>query len=318
MIRSYRISDDGLAEAGAPDAPDAVWLDLVEPTDEERGSLAAHLGLALPSRADQEEIEQSSRLYLDHGVPVMTALLPARVDTDEAHIGPVTFILTEDRLVTLRHHHPRPFTQFPARAARASLGCSSALTVLLGLLEDIIDRLADITENVGREIDGLSREIFRPSGEARPDHQKTLRQIGQSDALVMHLRESLLTLERLLIFLIPVLEQREGGKPARGMVRSFQRDLRTIAEQAGFLQQKTALLLDATLGMIDIEQNKIIKIFSIAAVVFLPPTLIASIYGMNFAAMPELDWAAGYPAALTAMAVSAVIPLIYFKRKGWF
>jgi magnesium transporter len=226
--------------------------------------------------------------------------------------------MAADRLVTIRHHSPRPFETYPQRAGRASLGCRTVEQMALGLLEDIIDRLADITENVGREIDALSRSVFHPEPAVRSDLQAILREIGAKDALVMHLRESLLTLERMLGFLVPVMEARKAGRDVKGTLKSQLRDVRTIAEQASFLMQKTGLLLEATLGLINIEQNGIIKIFSVAAVVFLPPTLIASIYGMNFRHMPELDWWLGYPMALGAMVVSAVVPLVYFKRKGWF
>jgi magnesium transporter len=317
MIRAFRIRDNGLVPS-EDDLTAAAWIDLVEPSDSEREQVSLLAGVQLPSRADQEEIEVSSRLYLDQGVPVMTILLPARSGADATEIMPVTFIVTADRLVTVRHHRPRPFETFPPRAGRASLGCHTVEQLALGLLEEIIDRLADITEQVGREIDALSRTVFRPDAAATTDLQSILRQIGIEDGLVMHLRESLLTLERMLGFLVPVMEARKAGRDVKATVKSHLRDVRTITEQAGFLTQKTGLLLEATLGLINIEQSGIIKIFSVAAVVFLPPTLIASIYGMNFHRMPELDWWFGYPMALGAMVVSAVVPLVYFKRKGWF
>jgi magnesium transporter len=317
MIRAFRISGNGLVP-GEDDLGAAAWIDLVQPSDAERGQVSALVGIELPSRADQEEIEVSSRLYLDGGVPVMTVLLPARSGVDATEIMPVTFIVAADRLVTVRHHNPRPFETFPPRAGRASLGCHNVEQLALGLLEEIIDRLADLTEQAGREIDALSRTVFRPDPAAKTDLQAILRRIGIEDALVMHLRESLLTIERMLGFLVPVMDGRKTGREIRAMVKSHQRDVRTITEQAGFLMQKTGVLLEATLGLINIEQSAIIKIFSVAAVVFLPPTLIASIYGMNFEHMPELDWWFGYPLAVGAMVVSAVLPLVYFRRKGWF
>ncbi|PWE32082.1 magnesium transporter [Maritimibacter sp. 55A14] len=318
MILKYIAMGPGLAVRDGIAPEEAIWLDLVEPTDDERAALSARYGAAIPSLADQEEIEQSSRLYLDNGLPVMTVLLPARSASGEAEIGPVTFILTKDQLVTIRHHGPRPFETFPPRAGRASLGCRSAEAVLMGLLEEIIDRLADITEMAGGEIDRTSRGVFRPEAAEKIDHRETLRRIGQTDTLVMQLSESLLTVDRMLGFLLTVSDAGEHRRAFRAALKSQQRDVRTITEQTAFLQQKAAFLLDATLGLINIEQNAIIKIFSVAAVVFLPPTLIASIYGMNFQVMPELGTRYGYPAALGAMVLSAVIPLVYFKRKGWF
>jgi magnesium transporter len=292
---------------------------MLEPSDAERVEVSASIGVEVPSRADQEEIEQSSRLYIEHGTPVMTVLLPSRTADSATQIGPVTFILTPERLVTVRHHSPRPFETYPPRAGRAALGCHNVEQLMMGLLEDIIDRLADITEQAGRDIDALSKTVFQPDAATKADLQSVLLQIGAKDAMVMQLRESLLTLERMLGFLMPVIDARKGaGRELRGMVKTQLRDVHTISEQAGFLVQKTGLLLEATLGLINIEQSGIIKIFSVAAVVFLPPTLIASIYGMNFGHMPELDWRFGYPLALGAMVLSAVIPLVYFKRKGWF
>jgi magnesium transporter len=279
--------------------------------------VSGRAGIDLPTKADQEEIEQSSRLYLEDGVPVMTALLPARTGTEAMQMGPVTFVLRASQLITIRHHAPRPFETFPGRAGKSSLGCATAEALLVGLLEEIIDRLADITEHSGREIDAISRRVFGPDKMDTEAHRAALREIGAADTQVMHLRESLMTLERVLGFLMPVLDTLRAAKALRAMLKTHYRDVRTIAEHASYLQQKTALLLDATLGMINIEQNAIIKIFSVVAVAFLPPTLVASIYGMNFTHMPELDWPWGYPLALGIMVLTAVVPLWFFKRRGW-
>jgi magnesium transporter len=319
MINAYRIHGNGLVVDDGTEIAHAAWIDMLEPSEAERIEVSAAIGLDVPSRADQEEIEHSSRLYIVNGTPLATVLLPSRSSEGDTQIGPVTFILTADRLVTVRHHSPRPFETYPARAGRAALGCHNVEQLMLGLVEDIIDRLADITEQAGRDIDALSKLVFQPDAATKTDLQSVLRQIGVKDAMVMHLRESLLTIERMLGFLTPVVEARKAsGRELRGMVKTQLRDVHTITEQAAFLVQKTGLLLDATLGLINIEQSGIIKIFSVAAVVFLPPTLIASIYGMNFHHMPELDEWYGYPMALGAMVLSAIVPLIYFKRKGWF
>ncbi|MBS4010133.1 MAG: magnesium transporter CorA family protein, partial [Roseovarius sp.] len=257
------------------------------------------------------------RLYLEEGVPVMTALLPARNDAGETIVGPVSFVLMADRLVTLRHHAPRPFTTYPDKAGKSSHGCATVEAVLIGLIEEIIDRLADIIEQAGRDIDALSKRIFGDKPLNTAAYRTALRDIGQADGRVMQIRESLMTLERLLGFVVPVIDTRRGAKPLRGALKSQYRDVRTITEQAGYLQQKTAFMLDAALGLITIEQNAIIKIFSVAAVAFLPPTLVASIYGMNFEVMPELSWPFGYPMALGLMALSALVPLWIFRRRGW-
>jgi len=304
----------GLADGGEAALDQALWIDLLGPDEAERESLGRHFGMSLPSLEEQSEIEQSSRLYLEDGVPVMTVLLPAQSDAGTPEAGPVSFILAPGRLVTLRHHRPRPFESFPVRAARGTLGCATPQAILI---EAIVDRLADLTEIAGSRIEALARPLFATGGGARGDQRATLREIGRIDSLVMTLRESLLTVERMLGFL---RAQKAAGETQawQGALKSALRDVHTISEQAGFLQQKTAFLLDATLGLIGIEQNAIIKIFSVVAVVFLPPTLVASIYGMNFAHMPELGWRLGYPWALGLMILSALVPLAYFRRKGWF
>lgn len=299
------------------DASPVIWIDLLRPASDDLVLLSGRLGVDLPSREDQEEIEQSSRLYFEGGVPVMTVLLPAQADTGEMIIGPVSFLLFSDRLLTLRNHEPRPFSSYPPKAAQAAQGCASAETVLHGLLEEIIDRLADITEQTGRDIDTVSRRIFSTDRLTTEDYRAALRDIGRNERKVMYLRESLTTVERMLGFLMPVLDTRKSAKGLRVLLKSQHRDVRTISEQTGYLQQKTAFLLDAALGLIGIDQNAIIKIFSVAAVAFLPPTLVASIYGMNFVHMPELEWYFGYPLALGVMLASALLPLWYFRQRGW-
>ncbi|MET4102198.1 magnesium transporter [Roseovarius sp. MBR-78] len=318
VMTDYVHEAGGLRQAASEEERQAaIWVDLEAPEPAMLVRLSARFGVELPTREDQDEIEQSSRLYLEGGIPVMTVLLPARADSGEMEIAPVSFVLAPQRLVTIRHHAPRPFASFPGKAARASHGCASAEAVLVGLIEEIIDRLADITEQTGREIDVVARRIFGTAPMRTEDYRAALREIGRAEGRVMQLRESLTTMERMLGFLIPVMEGRKAGKALRGMLKSQYRDARTIAEQAGYLQQKITFMLDAALGLINIEQNAIIKIFSVAAVAFLPPTLVASSYGMNFVHMPELDWTLGYPMALGLMVLSAAVPLWFFRKRGW-
>ena len=185
------------------------------------------------------------------------------------------------------------------------------------MLEAIVDRLADILEHAGRGIDDISRSIFRRDAGSTRDFQTILEQIGRKGDLTSNMRDSLLTLERLVGFLSHASLQRKSAKDVRDRIKTLSRDIRSLLDHASFLSQKITFLLDATLGMINIEQNATIKIFSIAAVIFMPPTVIASIYGMNFKYMPELDWSLGYPAAIALMVISAIMPYAYFKRKGW-
>ena len=316
MIRSFKSCGGRLV--ASQDAPStAVWIDLVGPTPEEEAAVERILGHDVPTRDEMNEIEISSRLYFEDGGAFMTAILPAHADGDDPEMAPVSFVLTQNRLVTIRYHEPRAFSSFPPRAERTGMDLSDAETILVSLLEAIVDRLADILERDAREIDGISRSIFRREGRVNQDIQKILDEIGRKGDLTSHIRDSLLTLERLVGFLGIVMVQRKSSKNIRERVKTLARDVRSLLDHAGFMAQKTTFLLDATLGRINIEQNAIIKIFSVAAVIFLPPTLIASIYGMNFDHMPELDWLLGYPFALGLMIVSAILPYLFFKRRGW-
>jgi magnesium transporter len=266
------------------------------------------------------EIEVSSRLYVEDGAAFMTATVLSRSESDKPDVSAVTFILAAASLVTVRYTEPRPFQAFAQRAQRPRSGFVSAELVLFGLLEAIVDRSADILERIALDVELISQDVFRYEGGNPPkghDFQEALKRIGRSGDLNSNTRESLGSIERLLGFLSNVAAARATGKECRARVKTLVRDVHSLIDRASFLSNKITFLLEATLGLIGIEQNSIIKIFSVAAVAFLPPTLIASIYGMNFAHMPELDWTVGYPFALLLMIVSAVIPFLYFKRRGW-
>lgn len=307
--------DDVFASLG-----DVVWVDFLNPTDHEERALEARLGIDVPTREEMEEIEVSSRLYVEEGALFMTATLPARTDTDDLLMAPVTFVLAADKLITVRYHEPRAFRTFPQRAEQVSLGCMDGEDVLVALLEATVDRLADILERVERDVDAISREIFRdggPSTGGKRDLNKVLQQIGRKGDLGSHIRDSLVSLQRLSGFFGNIEAQQKNEKELRGRIKTLGRDVQSLTDHSSFLSQKITFLLDATLGMISIEQSNIIKIFTIAAGVFLPPTLIASIYGMNFVHMPELRWVYGYPLACLLMLLSAIVPWWWFKRRGW-
>ncbi len=322
MIHGY-INEGGrlIAVERPPENLEAlVWIDLVAPTPDEERRVEQQLGLNIPTQEEMHEIEISSRLYTEHDVAFMTAIVLAQSEGDDPEMLPVSFVLTEDRLITVRYSEPRAFQTFPVRAAKAPMGCETGEAVLLALQEAIVDRLADVLERAGRDIEAISRGVFKRRN-ATPtktkDFQAVLENIGEKGDLISNIRDSLATLDRLMGFLGQVTLQRKSGKDTRDRVKTLSRDVRSLSDHAGFLSQKITFLLDATLGMIGIEQNAIIKIFSVAAVVFLPPTLIASIYGMNFQHMPELTWAFGYPLAIGLMIVSAIVPYLYFLRRGW-
>jgi magnesium transporter len=287
----------------------------------------AALGVALPTRDEMREIEPSSRLYVEGEASYMTAQVLSRADEPNPMSEPLTFVLTRRALITLRYTDPRPISSYAGRICRQAATCNSADDALVGLIEAFVDRIADILEKAGLDLDTVSRQIFSVGqGGKRTDErdlQAVLRTLGRNDDLISTTRESLLSLSRLIRFLGATLDvndkaDKKLAKDLRLRTKVVVRDIASLNEHASFESHKVNFLLDATLGMINIEQNRIIKLFSVAAVVFLPPTLVASIYGMNFDVMPELKWALGYPWALLLMVLSGVLPYLYFKRKGWF
>jgi magnesium transporter len=297
-----------------------VWIDLRNPTPEEEAKVEKSLQIDVPTREEQQEIEVSDRLYHEDGAYFMTATLLFQGEQSEAKTTPVSFILAGPKLITVRYAEPRAFDMFVTRCNRSEIDLSSGIVVLAGLLDTIVDRLADFIERIQAEVEALSHSVFENHGAATSRQRRfdvLLRSIGREGEIASKARESGHSLGRLLTFLSYAVTERKDGKPLQSRVRTAARDMASLTDHATFLSGKIIFLLDATLGMINIQQNDIIKIFSVAAVVFLPPTLIASIYGMNFHAMPELDWLFGYPFALGLMVLFAALPYIYFKRKGW-
>jgi magnesium transporter len=304
-------------EAGATPPREAVWLDLLNPTPEEAAQVAQCVGVELPSREDMAEIEISSRLYVEDGARFMTATLVCSADT-APHLTNVTFILRDKRLVTVRYDEPRPFAAFANRSLKALPGADHGVAVLLGLLEAIIDRAADVLERLGADIDGTASGVLsppRPRGRPSTDYQAILRTLGRKADLLSKSRESLVTIGRVVSFLGADFNGQKLPKEALSQLQSMTKDSQALSDHASYLGEKVQFLLDATVGMVSIEQNDIIKLFSVVAVVMMPPTLIASIYGMNFKGIPELSWSFGYPYALCAMVVSAVLPYLFFRWK---
>ncbi|MBP0439359.1 magnesium/cobalt transporter CorA [Tianweitania sediminis] len=317
MLRAFAHESGLLARRTELDQS-IIWVDLMEPSKEEEDAVEAWLGAFIPTREEMAEIETSSRLYVEDGSTFMTATLPSGTEGEHTVLSPVTFVLSKGRLVTIRYHEPRAFATFPMRAEQASLGCFSGETILTGLLEAIVDRLADILESVGRDIVKLSNQIFHAPETKASDRdrnfQQILRQIGRKEDLVSGMQDSLISLQRLVSFLTAL---KVGDKETKSRGKTLLRDIQSLSDYASALSGKVTFLLDATLGMINIEQNAIVKIVSVGTVVFLPPTLVGTVYGMNFQNMPELNWTYGYPLALIAMALSAILPFWFFRRRGW-
>jgi magnesium transporter len=305
----------------ADQVPDsAVWFDLVNPRAPEDKLVEQKVGIAVPTREEMQEIEVTSRLYVENGARYMTATLLCQSDTDTPKTTPVTFILSGHRLITVRYDEPRPFLMVGNKLARTCSPTISGETVMMDLLDAIIDRAADILERVGTEVDQVSHEIFEPEdGRADPtrSYNQILRAIGRKGDLGSKVRESLVSIGRLLLYLANEADNMRWPKEPRAQLRGMQRDVQSLTDHAAYLSNKIQFLLDAMLGVVTIEQNNVIKIFSVAAVALMPPTLIASIYGMNFRHMPELDWQLGYPFALVLMVVAAALPYFFFKWKRW-
>jgi len=297
-----------------------IWIDLVSPTAEEISQVQKHLSIEIPSRAEMQEIEATSRLYQENGAYFMTATAVTSPEHESMESSAITFILSEAFLVTVRYLNPKPFDSFAARIQKPGSNCVSSTDLIIGLLENIIDRLADILEMHSAEVERISRMIFSSAGQ-KPQKKinlhETINDIGLEGNHFSTLRESLVSVSRMALYLNQAVQRHAQAGQIRETLKEISRDLASLADHASFMSNKITFLLDATLGMISIQQNQIIKLFSVAAVVFLPPTLIASIYGMNFKFIPELHWEFGYPLAILLMVVSAIMPFLYFKRKGW-
>jgi magnesium transporter len=305
-------------EPGGMPPEAAVWIDLVAPTAQEDRLVSDLLGIDVPTREEMQEIEVSSRLYIENGARFMTATLMCHSDSPTPKSTPVTFILTGHRLATVRYDEPRPFAIVSHKLGRACSPRVSGETVLMDLLDAVIDRAADILERVGAEIDQVSHTIFEPEKDAGPpSYHEVLKALGRKGDLTSKVRESLVSVGRLVLFIANESEDLKWPKESRAQLKSMQRDLTSLTDHASYITNKVTFLLDAMLGVVNIQQNNIIKIFSVAAVVFLPPTLIASIYGMNFKHMPELAEHYGYPIALVSMVLAAVLPYMFFKWKKW-
>jgi magnesium transporter len=205
------------------------------------------------------------------------------------------------------------------KLARYAAPGVSGETVLMELLDAVIDRWADILERAGADIDAVSREVFEPDG-CRSTHSKQyaniLTMIGRKGDLTSKVRESLVAIGRLVTFVAAEIEGAKWSKDMREQLKTMQRDVQSLADHASFLSNKTTFVLDAMLGVVNLEQNSIVKLFSVMAVL-MPPTLIASIYGMNFKTMPELEWQLGYPLSIGLMVLAAIVPYSIFKLKRW-
>jgi len=317
MLFAYRPVDGNLEPA---DLASALWIDVLRPDASEAAAVAPFVP-EIPTEADMAEIEISARLYREGTTDVMTVMVPG-IDRDDKLtpvIGPAAFLLSAERLVTVRYHATRPFETYARHAQKSALGCNSSERIFLGLAEEIIGRIADLLESAGTALDEVMRRVLK-GGPAGPDAvllQTALETAGRQSEMVGNCRLSLLSLERALGFFEVSMTERGQAKALHGAVKGLTRDIQSLEVHVDYLSNRVSQTFDATLGMINLAQNTTVRIVSVVAVLFLPPTLIASIYGMNFRVMPELDWVAGYPMAVCLMIASGALTYLFFKWKNW-
>lgn len=298
----------------------AVWIDMIDPTLEEEAFVEKATGIGVPTKDEMAEIETSSRLYTENGTIYMTATLATGIMNDTAESHAVSFVLTPKHLITVRYAKVVSFDRFAGHVERTPAMCETSGMALVNLLDAVVDRLADSIEHIGRDVDAISRQAFRRARGAAAQRlsnlvlQTLLGRLGSAQDALSKARYSAVSLSRALGFLAFAAPKESNLGPH---IKSLTRDLASLTDHSTYMNGNITFLLDASLGLISIEQNAVLKIFSVGAIVFMPPTLVAGIYGMNFEAMPELHWHLGYPWALGLMVASAILPYVFFRWRGW-
>lgn len=327
MIRIYRQTENGIDRTTNVDVEELdfdsiFWVDLLTPDQDEIRYAERLFGIEMPTYDEMREIEATSRLYAEDGARFMTTTVLSRVDTESPTLSEITFVLIGPRIITIRHSDSYSFRVFSHQLLRKTE--ISRDQVFTGLLETIVDRQADVLERFGAELDRLSKTIFsrqEPEGGRRKKTPATntlrliLQDLGRVGDLLTRQRDCLVNLLRLLTYASNQEAYDDPGSNLYVKLRPLSRDVSSLSEYATFLSGNVNFMLDAVLGLINIEQNEIVKIFTVASVIFMPPTLIASVYGMNFKNMPELETTYGYFFALFGMAISIILPLAYFRAR---
>lgn len=329
MITAYARTPQGVTHAvaspGSAPLANAVWIDLKD-VDAEALAFVSHLlHLKIPQLREVRLLDQASQLYHDKGALHLVLPLIVRSQSESPTAASLHFILTEKVLITLREGESHAFQNFVESLGKRPHLLDHPAAVFTGLVSAIVSRMADLGETVAYEMDQVSRLVFQESlqrskapGRGKPDSwRRVLQGLGRTARLNHRLITSLSSFERMLAY-VSDPKKIELPRPEREQLLMLQHDSRRLLEQANATVNEATFLLDAIASAISIEQNNVIKIFSMVAVVLMPPTMVASIYGMNFVHMPELGWIAGYPLALLLMIVSAILPVWWFKRHGWF
>jgi len=322
LIKVFRDSANRFRDSAAKELPaEIIWIDLLKPTEEEKKMVARRTGIRVPSLDALSEIEASSRLAVDGNVIYLSSPVVAH-DGPDAALSSIGFILTESFLVTVR------FAELPAFSSVVDLvgqddKIRNSSGVFIALLEAFVDVGADVLEQLGVDLDKMSRSIFRGDPTTRQHtvrSNKALRRVlstvGRVGDRLTLARDTLLGLGRIAQF-VETLDQKSITQDCKVRLGALAKDILSLNDFEAHLSNKVQFLLDAVLGFISIEQNDLFKVLTIVSVVGIPPTLVAGIYGMNFKFMPELNWELGYPFGLAIILLSAVLPLAWFKWRGW-
>jgi magnesium transporter len=323
VLRLYRSPTDDWQSLGEKLPPEIIWIDLLNPSDAEKQFVESRLDIRLPSEQSLSEIEASSRLIFDHGVLYLSSPSVRLDEEKEAHLTPVGFIIGPQVLVTI-HFWPLPTFDAVSKRVQSDSDLQNGMCVFTSLLEAIVDRGADVLEQLGTTADKLSRSVFRGGlvHSKRPVRssrkmREALANVGElADSLALA-RDVLLNVGRVAAFADEIGS--EWITPAsKKRLEVVSKDVASLSDYETRLSDKIQLLLDAVLGAINIQQNDLFKILTIVSVVGVPPTILVGIWGMNFKMMPELNWTFGYPLAWLAIIASAVVPLLWFRWRGWF
>jgi magnesium transporter len=324
MLSAYKITERGFEprqlESGGGVPLDVTWVDLSQPTPAEDRTTEVFLGASIPTREESQEIEYSSRFYSEDNAVFMTASLLTGVDRGEPRLMPFTIIIAGDRMATVRYADFHAMSQFMARAGKPIGGGATTPALFMSLIESVVDRSADVLERISAVVDRINRDIFASDKEShRRDRELAaiISEIGVQGDLAAKVRESLASLERLVQYAGLALPAAYSKGNNRARLKLVGRDIRSLEDHVTFLNNKINFLLDASLGLITVEQNEVIRVLTVAAMVFFPPTLLGTIWGMNFTFMPELSWPVGYPLAIIAILASMAAPYLYFRRRGW-
>ncbi len=318
---TYHCFADGLLKIQVAQSLDvipanAIWIDLLRPTAEEELFVEQSLDIEIPSPEEMTEIEDSSRFFETKDSYCMIVSVVSGSQNTNPVLTELSFILNKKRLVCAHYGELTSFRSFETQYARQPQIFETTDELMMMLVDAVVDRVADILEKLQGNLNALSREIFDDDGgKHTEDLQRTVKQLGKYNSLLAKLSDSLLSIRRMLIFCKQSIEWLSPNSKVQ--LRSIEQDIASLTEYHARMSSEITFLLDATLGLINIEQNSIIKVFSIAAVLFLPPTLVGTIYGMNFKDMPELSFHFGYPASIVLMILSSLGCYVWFKIKKW-